>query len=210
MSARRSFYRIVTISVVVLLLGAGSERAGAQVTAGPPGFGEVPYLTVGYAADAPSQLLGFGVTILPVALDGWGVYGDVKWSLDSPADRSSFDPSLSSQEAQGSLGDDLQRVESEWTTLNLAVARAMTPDLALYLGAGYAWETVYHEYLDETRERGTLGFYWVEDQVASGNRVNVLGGMLLRFGRHLVFQVGGEASPGGFTVGAGLALPDLW
>lgn len=192
---------------LLILFLAGAQTTAAQLVETPPGFGEVSYWTGGYVVNAPTQLMGFGTAFIPVRFGGWGIYADAKFTLESPADDRSFDPSLTPQEATSVLGDEHRAEDSEWTTVNLALVRSITSDFALYAGGGYSNDTRFQEYFDSDRERGRGGYYWVEDDRLSGARLNVLGGAFLRFGRRLVFQLGAESSPPGFTTGVAVALP---
>lgn len=198
----------LAVLLAALLFLAGG--ASAQTADSPPGFGDVNYWTVGYTVNAPSQLLGFSTSVIPVRFGGWGVYADLKLTADSPGDRSSFQPGLTATQVDAEIGDGRRAVRSGWTTVNLAVVRPLTPDFVLYAGAGYSAETAYQQYFDPDRERTPSGLYWVEDRDRSGTRINLLGGALLRFGEWLAFQLGGESSPTGFSAGAALAIPRIW
>lgn len=154
----------------------------------------------GYVANAPSQLLGIGVGAVLPALSGWGVYADAKLTTDSPA-RDAVQ-SMTRQDAED-LGDTFFTQSSAWTSANLAALKGLSPELALYLGAGLSWRTMYSAYVDLTGERGR---YWVEDDEQPVLHPNVLGGAFFRLGRRITFQFGAERAPAGFTVGLHLLL----
>ncbi|MFC1639268.1 hypothetical protein ACFL3B_00735 [Gemmatimonadota bacterium] len=163
---------------------------------------------IGYVVSAPRELVGFSALgLTPKLFGGAGLYADVKFTHKSPADNPYFVDGLSPQEVEATFGDPSFEGESVWFSANLALVYAVTRDLGLYLGGGYSKEQHYREYYDDTQSRGFEGFYWVLDEAASGNRINALGGMLMRAARHLVIQVGMESRPLGGTVGLMLTLP---
>lgn len=186
--------------VLVILLMATAVGTGASAQGLAPVFPR-PLLMGGYAANAPQVLLGAAVVGLPPGLGGWGLYGDVKTSLGSPANDSDFMAGVDRAEAQAQWNDVVQKDHSHWRALDVAVVRAFRDDLILYLGGGGVHEDSYVQLFDATQERGTLGFYWVHDEAASGWRANLLGGMFFRIARHLAVQFGAETTPPGFTVG---------
>jgi hypothetical protein len=154
--------------------------------------------TVGFVANAPNQLLGAGVILGVPALRGWGLYLDAKFPHDDPA-RDVVLP-FTPSEAED-LGDEFFNERSAWTSVNAAAVLGLTRELAAYLGAGYSRRTNYLQYVDPTAGRGELGRYWVEDFDQPETHVNVLGGAFFRMGRRLVFQIGAQAAPAGFTAG---------
>ena len=116
----------------------------------------------------------------------------------SSAARATSDGKLESTTSQSSGGC------GDWTTIDFGVVYAITQEFAVYGGAGYSKETHYRQYFDNSQTRGDFGFYWVADPAASGTRINVLGGALVRFSRFLVFQLGGESAPQAVNVGVTL------
>ena len=108
---------------------------------------------------------------------------------------------LSVLQAETTFGDQCFQEKSDWLSINFALVYAVSGELALYGGAGYTRETNYREYFDNSQTRGELGFYWISDPDASGNRVNVLGGVFMRMGPHVLLQMGVEAQPKGVTIG---------
>lgn len=185
---------------------AESAPAAAQVPLDSD-FTTTPHWVIGYAANIPDQLLGFSGLVLGPQLGGWGIYVDVKRTTDSPADRSDFEPSLTAEEVDNQFGDFRFSDQSAWTTVNVAAVRVLKETFAVYAGAGYSKETAYARYQDPTFTRGVAGFYWVEDDRESGNRINFIGGAWFRATSLLMLQLGGETAPAGFTMGAGLVLP---
>ena len=152
------------------------------------------HIGVGYVASIPEMFIGFTALVLsPSVLGGAGLYADVKLSSSSPGSDPYLDPAITVDQAENQFGDFLFEEDSGWLTVNLAVAYALTRELAVYAGGGYTRERHYRQYYDDSQTRGLQGFYWITDPAGSGNRVNALGGLLLRAGRHLVFQMGLEA-----------------
>ncbi len=202
---RATYARVVVVSVGVLLAPWSAGRA--QTLYGVPQLRNSGYLGVGYVASIPEAFVGFTVLgLTPRVLGGTGLYADVKFTPKAPRDPY-FDPSITVDQAQNQFNDFLVEQRSTWLTVNLALVYAATPELGLYGGAGYSRERHYREYFDNSQTRGFDGFYWVADPASSGNRVNALGGILLRAGRNVLFQVGGEAQPRGADVGVMLVLP---
>jgi hypothetical protein len=166
------------------------------------------HLGVGYAASIPEAFVGFTALVLsPKVLGGAGLYADVKFTSSSPRRESYFDSTISVSQAQNLYGDFLVEEKSTWMIVDLALAYTVTPELALYAGAGYSNEHHYQEYFDDSQTRGLGGFYWIPDPAGSGNRINWLGGALLRVEQYVLFQAGIEAKPRGATVGVMFTLP---
>ena len=202
MCARRACLAGVVALVIPLSVGQAQGRYHV------PDLHNSSYLGVGYVASIPYAFVGASALGLSRnILGGAGVYADVKFSATSPSRESYYDPNTTVDQAQNQYGDFLLDERSAWLTMNLALVYAVTPELGVYGGAGYSREHHYREYFDASQTRGLAGFYWVADTAASGNRVNALGGLLLRAGRHILFQVGLEAHPQGADVGAIIALP---
>ncbi len=130
----------------------------------------------------------------------------MKFTLNSPEGESSFNPSLTPDEARA-FGDIRQKDKSIWTTVNVAAVRVVSGGIAVYAGAGYSREHAYVRYFDDTRERGEFGWYWVKDDEASGDRINLVGGVWLRAMPYIILQFGAESAPVGVTVGAAFVLP---
>jgi hypothetical protein len=118
-----------------------------------------------------------------------------------------YDPTITVDQADNQFADQLYLEQSAWLSVNLALVYAVTPELAVYAGGGYSRERHYRQYFDATETRGLAGFYWIRDPAASGNRLNGMGGILLRAGRYLAFQMGVGARPPGVDVGMMLTLP---
>ena len=198
-----------TLPVVIgtLLLSTSALRAQA----GRPRVSDLrntSHLGVGYVASIPEMFIGFtGLALTPSVLGGAGLYADVKLSSSSPGKDPYLDPAITVDQAANQFGDFLFEEQSAWLTVNLALAYALLPELAVYAGGGYSRERHYRQYFDNAQTRGLQGFYWIPDPAASGNRVNLLGGVLLRAGRYLVFQMGLEAQPRGADVGVMVTLP---
>jgi hypothetical protein len=164
-------------------------------------------LGLGYVVSIPNTFIGFSTMLLtPKVLGGAGLYADVKFSHSSPKDDEFYVEGESVESAEA-YGDFFLKGESEWLSVNLALVYAVTRELGLYAGGGYGRKRRYREYYDTTLNRGFEGFYWVYDEADSGNRVNALGGLLIRAATNFVIQIGGETRPAGATVGAMFTLP---
>ena len=165
-------------------------------------------LGLGYVASVPNAYVGFSALVLtPKLLGGAGVYADVKLTGSTPGKDPYFRGDISVEQAEVTNGDLIFDRKSVWVSVNLAFAYAVTRELGLYAGGGYSRERRYREYFDLSQTRGFEGFYWILDEAASGNRVNALGGVLLRAASHFVIQVGAETRPLGGNVGVMFTLP---
>ncbi len=199
MALKRRSSTILFLALWGLALSSTSLQAQRQPV---PDLRNSSYIGVGYVTNVPNQFLGFNLLgITPKLLGGLGLYADAKFSTDSPANDPTLMEGVTVQQAEITFGDDLFEERSEWRSFNVALVYAVTPELALYGGAGYSKETAYRQYFDDSQTRGEFGFYWIEDPAESGTRVNVLGGGFIRLARVLLFQAGAEAQPLGATVG---------
>lgn len=172
-----------------------------------PHFKNRPILGVGYVANIPATFLGFSaLATTPGILGGAGLYAAVKFTSGSPKNTPEFVSTISPSDAELTYGDLNYAADADWFGVDLAVVYAVAPEMALYGGAGYAKRTGYKQYYDDSATRGLEGFYWVADPDHSGNRLNVLGGMLMRVSRFLLFQVGAESQPVGVSVGVTVAF----
>ncbi len=165
------------------------------------------YFGIGYVASVPDMFVG--VTVLgltPGLLGGAGLLADVKLTHNSPGRSDYYRDDISVEQAELEFGDLFFSERSVWFSIDLAVVYAITRSFAAYAGGGYLKKEHYREYFDDSETRGDFGFYWVLDEEASGSRVNVLGGLLFRAGRYVVFQVGAESRPG-VMAGIMLTLP---
>lgn len=187
--------------VLAALIPAG--QAQAQRRDEPP----ATELRLGYVANIPNQFLGASLTVMPASLRGWGLYADFKIDIESPADDDGYIDSLTAADVDNDLGDALFGVDGSWTSANLAVVRAISPELAVYAGAGAGFRKEYNQYFDEDAELGISGLYWVEDTDVSGTYVNGIAGVLLRLTGSVTAQFGAESAPPGFTIGLQLAIP---
>lgn len=206
MRNRSRSLRCVLSLALVPVFGPTSALHAQAGTPEPAGLGAVPQWSIGYVVNAPDQMLGVGTMFLGPPLGSWGLYVDAKFSTNDATERLGYDPAMGVDEAE-QFGDAYFSDESNWTSVNVGAVRAVTGSFALYAGVGYSREKAYREYFDLARERGESGFYWVDDDGQSGSRVNVFGGALMRVMGNLMFQLGGELAPRGFTVGAAYAFP---
>lgn len=193
----------------LLLLALTVVPLAAQRAHSPPGTGfqSGPRVGIGYVVNAPSMFLGFNGYALTGQLGGLGIYVDAKLDFDSPRDEPGFTDAWTARFVEDEIGDQFFREEDEWRSLNVALIRPLSPDLMVYAGAGLAERNRYWEYVDQTRERGLFGYYWVRNEDESTSFVNVLGGLFFRIAPQFALQVGVESMPRGATVGASYSLP---
>lgn len=159
---------------------------------------------LGYVAAPPRQMLGFGAAAILRDVGSWGLMVDGRITTDSPARDDGISDRTPAQ--ADNEGDIFNLDKNAWSSVNLAVVKGVTPEFAAYVGGGVSWRTAYLRYFDETRERGELGFYWVEDEAESQVFPNVQGGVFFRLGDHLVFQIGGQSAPVGVITGIHLRV----
>jgi hypothetical protein len=168
-------------------------------------FRTARYFTVGYVGNAPDALIGGGATLLNPK--GIGFFVNVKISGDSPGGRSNFLPDVTVEQARNQYGDLPYKDESDWFVVSGGLTRVLSPDLAVYAGAGLARREFYREFEDPDGIRGEYGYYWVEDTEHSGDFVNALAGLFFRAGRRFIVQFGVESEPRGMTIGIHYGLP---
>lgn len=186
---------ILAVLGTLSLTGLTPAPASAQSTVN---FTERANWFAGFVISPPRQMVGFGAGAVLGSYGGWGLLMDGRLTHDSPARQHDL-MDLTPAEAREF---DIQNIdENAWTTLNLALVRGLTPEFAAYVGGGISWKTVYLRFLDETQERGHLGFYWIEDPEDSRTHANVQAGALFRMGDRLIIQFGGHSAPMGFHVG---------
>ena len=185
-AARRA--RLAVLEVPLLFETGGDRRCDAVAVVWAPAF-----------VRARRVLKRPGMT--PKLFGGAGVYADVKFTTSSPGSDPYYLSDITVLQAEATFGDRFLWEQSDWLSINFALVYALSRELAVYGGAGYTRERRYRQYFDDSESRGQLGFYWVSDSAASGNRVNVLGGAFFRLGQAVMLQTGVEAQPTGATVG---------
>ena len=148
---------------------------------------------------APHALVGGTAYVIRPWLGGLGVYTDLHMSHRSWEGDGQFTSDVTVQQA-GAFGDSELRSVDHWIVLNVGLIRPLTPEFAVFGGAGYARQRFYREYYDDSLTRGVGGHYRVKDDVESGNRLNLTAGAMFRFGEHINFHFGVESAPG-FLVG---------
>lgn len=193
-----------SILLASFLAAAVVQAAPAQVQQATP---FLPRVGVGFAANAPHEVLGVSVHAVSGILGGLGIYVDAKMGNDSPRDEFTFDPDLTATEVEDLYDDQLFTSRSDWRSVNVAVVRPLMRELMVYAGAGYSDHTQYREYFDPEQDRGVGGFYWVEDPDNSGGEVNLLGGAMFGISQNVFIQFGVETKPRGVTVGASYSIP---
>jgi hypothetical protein len=203
MLPRNALHPTALAAVLTLCLGLAPHVASAQAPASD--FTTSPHVLVGYVANAPNIFVGGGAMLLQPR--GVGFFADVRTTWDSPSDRAGFMPGITADEAFARYGDFRTGSANDWLSINAGLTRVLTPELAVFAGAGYVQRRAFEEFWDDSLERGEFGYYWVEDDVFTGPGVNVLAGLVFRAGRNLAFQLGGELLPLGATIGVHYALP---
>ncbi|MBE0591833.1 MAG: hypothetical protein IH616_05465 [Gemmatimonadales bacterium] len=202
--------RIPRASIILLALGCLSLTGRPLVAQGAVSLRNSSRVGVGYVANIPNTFLGFSVLALTDKLfGGAGLYADFKTTTTDHRSDPDYLAGVTIAYAELAYADQLYTEESEWLSVDVALVYAVTNDLAIYGGAGYTRERHFRQYYDDSvpPERGEFGFYWIDDPEASGNRVNVLGGVLFRLTKYVLFQLGGDMQPPGVSVGVVLTLP---
>jgi hypothetical protein len=194
-------------AALALALAALLPAGQAQAQRRDAGQGAGTQFRIGYVANVPNMFLGGSISIFPGALPGWGLYADVKLDVESPADDEGFIDSLTVEDVENDLGDAVFGQDGSWNSVNVAVVRAISPELAVYVGGGAGMRKEYRQYFDNETELGISGLYWVEDAEVSGTYLNGMAGVMLRLTSVVTAQFGAETSPPGFTVGLQLTLP---
>ena len=190
---------IIMVLLALATLTLPGRNARAQ---GIPDMRNSSRVGVGYAVNVPNTFVGLtaqGMT--PKLFGGAGLYADVKFTPSSPSSDPYYRSDISVLQAENTFSDLRFREQSDWLSINAAFVYAVSSELAVYGGAGYTRERRYRMYFDDSQTRGEMGFYWISDSEASGNRVNLLGGALIRAGRSVIFQMGVESQPKGVTIG---------
>lgn len=199
--------RIVSLRALATMLLVVGGATGPLVGQSdlPPGSSleDLPRLGIGYVTNAPDILTGVSAYWTGSLLGGLGLYIDVKGNLSTPADEPGFIEELTMAEVEATPGQRLQRDQSAWLSVNAALLRPLSPELMVYLGAGYGHENLYSRFMDsaELVEGDHFGLYWVKDEEVSGGKVNFLGGAFFRLGSRLALQFGVESEPFGGTLG---------
>lgn len=196
--------RFLMTGLLIVGMAAGGLAPTPTLAQSTVNFADDSNWLVGYVAAPPRQMAGFGTSFTRGQWNGWGLMADVRWTLDSPARGTFFADRTPDQADQE--GDVFNLEENAWTSVGAAAVKGVTPELAVYLGGGVSWRTAYIRYFDQTRERGDLGFYWVEDAAESRSFPNVQGGAFFRLGHRLVIQAGGQTAPAGFVFGGHLRV----
>lgn len=202
--------RTLRATIGLLALGCLSLTARPLAAQGVPNLRNSSRVGVGYVANIPNTYLGFSALGMTHKLfGGLGLYADFKTTTTDHTSDPDYYPGISVDSASLGLADLLYTEESEWLSVDVALVYAVTPDLAVYGGAGYTREKHYQQYYDDRAPplHGEFGFYWIDDPENSGDRINVLGGVIFRLTRYAHFQLGGEMNPPGVTAGVILALP---
>jgi len=173
-----------------------------------PDLRNTTYLGIGYVANLPNTFAGASLlAISPKVLGGAGVYADVKLSTSSLSNDPYYMANVTPNQALLQFGDNLFEDQKTYVTVDLALVYSVTPEFALYGGAGYGHRTQYQHYYDDSEVRGDFGWYWVRNAEESGARINLMGGGFFRLGSWVAFQGGVESQPVGATVGMMLTLP---
>lgn len=200
----RALGRVLPALLLLTVVSAGPVSSQVARRQPPPDWRNHTTVGFGYAGNGPRALLGANVYLMTPALGGLGLYGDFKTSHQSFEDERLMSD-ITRQQAEG-FGDLEEATHEKWYVINIGLVRPVTPEFAVFAGAGYGNQTYYRDYYDQTDTRGWDGHYRIEDEIEGGGKVNAFAGAMFRVGRRLAFHFGGEIAPPGFTVGASLPL----
>ena len=196
----------IGVFLLALISGTGTELAAQRAFVRD--LHNTTYLGIGYVGNVPNAFLGFSAMMTtPRMLGGAGIYADVKMTTSTRSKDPFFMAAVTPSQALLQYGDELFQDESTYLTTDLALVLAITPEFALYGGAGYTHQSHYQYFYDDSEVRGDFGWYWVKDPEQTGGKVNFLGGGLFRLGSRLLFQGGVESKPLGANIGFVLTVP---
>lgn len=163
------------------------------------------YVSVGYVANVPN--VSTGISAFHLLGGGWGYFADVKHSLDDRRGSEIFQSDMTLEEAD-LLGHARFADEAEYTSFNAGVMKALNPEIAAYVGAGYSSRRAFRGFRDPSGELGDDGgHYFVEDDIESRSGVNAVGGIVIQAGRSFFIRLGGELFPAGVNAGVYLGVP---
>ena len=196
---------LVSLALITALF-FGSMPLGAQSVEN--GL-DRPHFALGYVANAPHLMGGVSGYVLTDYLWGFGLYMDVKIDLETPAGHAAFESGLTATDVvNGIPGADFVRRELGYQAFNLGVAKALSPELIVYVGGGLVRVEEYHLYEEPSSEDlGLSGVFWVAAPSYDQTRSNFMLGAFLRLSSFLSSQIGFESEPKGFTIGVSLRLP---
>lgn len=204
LSARVS---LATLSTLVATVASARSLMAQVFEPAGPHLRNATYVGVGYVANIPNTFVGFSaIALTPSVLGGAGVYADVKLSYRRLKNDPYFLADVTPDQAE-LIGDFRFDEKDNYFSANVALVYAFRPEIGAYAGAGFTREERYVRYYDDSEILGEFGFYWVKDAAESGNRVNLLGGLFVRVGRHALLQVGLDGRPLGMAAGATLVFP---
>jgi hypothetical protein len=194
------------MALAAVMLAAVPSPSAAQVgrPAAPPDWRLTPTWGAGYMASMPRALIGGMVYMITPRFGGTGVFVDGRLTHESHEDDALFEPGITSAQAQTQYGDLYVQTVEHWRALRVGLIRPLTPDFALFAGAGYGHGRIYDEYYDNTETRGRGGNYRARNEVDSGGRLSATGGAMFRFGSNLSFQFALDMAPAGFAAGASI------
>lgn len=166
---------------------------------------------IGYTAAFPDVQAGVGVWHL-VGGSPFGVFADAKMTIGSLRDEPTHCPAALTEctvtYVESQRNDLFIREQDEFLIANAGAMYAITPQFVLMLGAGAARKRTVTEYFDEEEEPITeTGQFFVDNEPDPATELQLVAGMLIRAGTHLVFRFGYETAPGGMSLGAYFALP---
>lgn len=163
---------------------------------------------LGFAANAPRQMLGGTFSASTDALGGLGLLLDARFDADDRADEPGFESTLDADQVPSRVGGAVAGGWDEsWTGISASLLRRVTPDLSLYAGAGVSWARAYRQFAEPSRAFGVFGTFWVRDPGVDRTELNVVAGALLRAHRNFSFRAGFETAPRGMTVGGLVLFP---
>jgi len=213
---------LLTFAIAGVLLATAAPVSGQSLRAPlDRDFRSGMSTAVGYTGVLADALLGAGAWHI---LSGtpYGVFVDWKMTGGSVRDDENYCPAGARPPVVPTCT--IAAVESRWNDFpirdvqeflifNLGGIYVLTPELALLAGAGAVRPRITREYSELIdREAGEeprvsdLGIYFAPENEGDEWTSQLVLGALLRAGPRLVFRVGYETAPGGFSVGGYLVV----
>jgi len=161
------------------------------------------FVSVGYAANIPNQLLGFNLVLAKES--SLGVYLDYKLDVNKIAGSAEKYDGVTREIAEGLFGDRYLGTSFETKNINFAITYGLSTKMALYAGLGYSSASAFREYKDDNFSLSKNGIYWIPNPLENEGQPSALVGVLYKYNEFLL-QLGYEDVPRGVTVGVGLIV----
>lgn len=198
------------LASVLLLAGAMTALATAHSAAQLPdsrNFQDAALTGIGYNGALPDAQLGAG--LFRFIGRGIGVFANAHMTSGSLKDNVNYCPEALQTCDIGWVvserNDQQIRAKDEWLAVNAGGMFALSRELAVMIGGGAARATRYVEFLDDESDpelRITpTGSYYVDDELNSKWKPQVVAGALFRAGRSLAFSGGYETALNSVSVG---------